>query len=97
MESKLNPEPISAELANDLLEGADAIAEYLYGSRTLRRKIYHLAQKSKLPLFRLGSVLCARKSVLMNYILGQERIFFALLKETDNCRKDSLYRPDDIQ
>jgi hypothetical protein len=61
-----------ATLADDLLEGADAIAEYLFGSKATRRKIYYLAETSKLPVFRLGSMLCARKSVLLSFIAGQE-------------------------
>jgi hypothetical protein len=60
------------ELAEDILEGADAIAEFLFGSRSNRRKVYYLAERSKLPIFRLGSVLCARKSVLLDFIAGQE-------------------------
>lgn len=59
--------------ADDILEGAAAIAEYLFGSRELRRKVYYLAETSKLPVFRLGSVLCARKSVLAGFIRGQEK------------------------
>jgi hypothetical protein len=61
------------ELASDLLRGADAIAEFLFGSREERRKVYHLAEKSRLPVFRLGSVLCARKSVLLQWIGEQEK------------------------
>jgi hypothetical protein len=60
------------ELADDILEGADAIAEFLFGSSSYRRKVYYLAECSKLPIFRLGSVLCARKSVLLEFIAGQE-------------------------
>ena len=62
-----------ANLANDLLRGADQIAEFLFGDRSERRKVYHLAEKSCLPVFRLGSVLCARKSILMTWIEQQER------------------------
>jgi hypothetical protein len=60
------------QLADDILEGADAIAEFLFKSKDARRRIYYLAESSKLPIFRLGSTLCARKSVLLNYITGQE-------------------------
>ena len=60
------------ELAEDILEGADAIAEFLFGSRSNRRKVFYLAECSKLPICRLGSVLCARKSVLLDFIAGQE-------------------------
>jgi hypothetical protein len=59
-------------LADDILEGADAIAEFLFGSKDERRRIYYLAESSRLPVFRLGAILCARKSVLLNYITSQE-------------------------
>lgn len=66
------PTPPSDELADDLLRGADEIAEFIFGKRGGRRKIYYLAETSHLPVFRLGAVLCARKSVLMRWIAGQE-------------------------
>jgi hypothetical protein len=69
MESNADQPP---DLSDDLLTGADAIAEFLFGSKESRRKVYYLAECSKLPIFRLGSVLCARKSVLMKFITGQE-------------------------
>ena len=62
----------SGTLADDILRGANQIAEFLYGNRSERRKIYHLAEKSRLPVFRLGSVLCARKSRLTEWIEEQE-------------------------
>ena len=64
--------PPSPELANDLLRGTDEIAEFIFGKRGGRRKIYYLAETSHLPVFRLGAVLCARRSVLMRWIAGQE-------------------------
>ena len=66
------PHDPSLPLADDLLRGADAIAEFIFGARGSRRKIYYLAETSHLPVFRLGSVLCARRSVLMRWIAGQE-------------------------
>jgi len=60
-------------LAGDLLRGAKTIADFLYGDATKRRKIYHLAETSRLPIFRLGSVLCARRSVLLKWIAEQEQ------------------------
>jgi hypothetical protein len=63
---------IPTELADDILEGADCIAEFLFGSKASRRKVYYLSESSKLPVFRLGSMLCARKSVLLKFITGQE-------------------------
>lgn len=73
MNSDATPPPGITELANDLLEGAEAISEFLYGEDGNRRKIYHLAENSRLPVFRLGSVLCARKSVLLAFIADQEK------------------------
>jgi hypothetical protein len=65
-------------LADDILRGAEAIAEFLFLGASEdqrdrnRRKIYYLAESSRLPIFRLGSMLCARKSVLLDFIAAQE-------------------------
>ena len=66
-------QPTSNELAGDLLRGAGSIAVFLFGSATERRKVYHLAETSRLPTFHLGSLLCARKSVLLQWIAEQEK------------------------
>ncbi len=63
------------KLADDLLRGADAIAEFVFGSAEHRRKVYYFASGAKtcrLPVFRMGSVLCARKSSLVTWIEQQE-------------------------
>jgi hypothetical protein len=60
------------EFSNDLLRGAAEIAEFLFGDRNLRRKIFHLVATSNLPVFRLGSMICARKSILLKWIKDQE-------------------------
>jgi hypothetical protein len=59
-------------LAGDVLYGADGIAEFLYGDSKLRRKVYNLVENARLPHFRLGAVICARKSVLLKWIETQE-------------------------
>ena len=59
-------------LADDLLRGADEIALWLYGDRGQRRKVYHLAATSKLPHSKIGSMICSRKSVLLEWIKKQE-------------------------
>jgi len=59
-------------LADDLLRGAGQIAKFVFGDPGQRRKIYHLAENSQLPVFRLGSVLCARKSVLLAWVAEQD-------------------------
>jgi excisionase family DNA binding protein len=59
-------------LGGDMLRGADEIAEYLYGDEKHRRKVYNLIETNRLPHFRLGSSLCARRSVLLDWITAQE-------------------------
>jgi hypothetical protein len=63
--------PVNSELHDDLLEGADAIAVFIFGDASKRRKVYHL--QDSLPLFRLGNSLCARKSSLISMIEAQEK------------------------
>ena len=63
----------NGKLAHDLLRGADQIADFLFDDAGQRRKVYHLAETSRLPVFRLGSKLCARRSVLMAWIASQEK------------------------
>jgi hypothetical protein len=72
MEPTQVPNDLSHELADDLLRGADEIAEFIFGKRGGRRKVYYLAECSRLPVFRLGSMLCARRSVVLAWIHGQE-------------------------
>jgi hypothetical protein len=63
----------AGSLAGDILYGADGIAEFLYGYSKLRRKVYNLVETERLPHFRLGAAICARKSVLLAWIEQQER------------------------
>lgn len=65
-------------IADDLLEGAGAIAKFLYGkdSSSLRRKVYYFASEAKgsrLPVFHLSNTICARRSTLLDWIANQER------------------------
>lgn len=60
------------EFAKDMLRGADEIAQFLYGDPGLRRKVYHLVATSHLPVFKLGAMICARRSVLLKWIADQE-------------------------
>lgn len=63
-----------AGLGDDLLRGADAIAEFLFGDRRERRKVYYLTGEARvqLPHFRLGTIICARKSTLVRWIEASE-------------------------
>lgn len=66
------------EMASDILYGAEAIAAYLFGDPAFRRRVYHLVRRKRLPMFRIGANICARKSVLEEWIRIQER---KILKE----------------
>lgn len=63
-------------LADDMLRGASAIAEYMFGTPSERRRVYRLASEvapeHRIPTFRLGEVLCARRSTLTRWIEQQE-------------------------
>ena len=48
-------------LSDDLLKGARQIAEF---TGFTERQIFYYAEKKKLPLFRVGSAICGRKSQL---------------------------------
>lgn len=61
--------PADGNLAADILRGADAIAAHLGFPR---RAIYHLVAKGRLPHFRLGDTVCARRSTLARWIEQQE-------------------------
>lgn len=62
----------TSPLANDILYGADAIAEFVHGAKTFRRSIYNLVETNRIPHFRIGAIICARKSVLLAWIATQE-------------------------
>lgn len=60
------------DLSDDLLVGANAIAEFMFGDSRKRRQVYHLAHSGQLPIFKLGAILCARKSRLLETIKKRE-------------------------
>lgn len=60
-------------LGDDLLQGAAEIAQFLFNDAKKRRKVYHLVENSKLPVFWLGKTICGRKSTLRGFIAEQER------------------------
>jgi hypothetical protein len=55
-----------------VIRGAEAIAEFIVGKRSHRRKVYYLAECSKIPIHRLGSTLCLRPSAYKSWIESQE-------------------------
>jgi hypothetical protein len=73
MDEPITQRAAASSLAGDILHGADGIAEFLYGDSKLRRKVYNLVETERLPHFRLGAAICARKSVLLAWIEQQEQ------------------------
>jgi hypothetical protein len=65
-----------ATIADDLLRGGAAIAEEVFGDPKERRAVYRLAgavpEEDRLPVFRMGAVLCARKSTLAEWFQARE-------------------------
>ena len=61
-------------LADDLMKGADEIGEFVFGDDPHRgRKIYHAYEKGYLKsIFKLGGVLCARRSRISQDIADLE-------------------------
>lgn len=64
-------QPGATALGGDILYGAEAIAEFMFGDGKKRRRVYNLADGG-LPVFRIGANICARKSVLLAWIEAQE-------------------------
>jgi hypothetical protein len=63
----------SGRLAEDILQGAAAIAVYLFGAADERRRVYYLIETGQLPHFRIGKArVCARRSTLASWITTQE-------------------------
>ncbi len=62
----------TVSIGDDVLKGAESIACFIYGCADDRRKIYHLAQTGKIPVFRMGNTICARKSTILRWIAEQE-------------------------
>jgi hypothetical protein len=61
-----------ASLADDLLVGAEAIAQFVFGTPEKKRKIYWLTDIGDLPTFRLGNMICARRSTLLKHLANRE-------------------------
>jgi hypothetical protein len=69
----------SKDTAPVILHGATAIASFLFGDDPGgRRKVYHLVSEvptaDRLPVFRLGDVICARPATLLAWIAKRERL-----------------------
>lgn len=69
---RVNPATAEPCLADDLLRGTKRIADHLYGDERQARKVNYLFETKQLPLFKLGGMICGRKSTLSRWIAEQE-------------------------
>jgi hypothetical protein len=58
----------------DLLYGAAAISRFVFGNEEDRRKVYCLANSGSIPTFKMGAVLCGRRSSIAAAIAEKERV-----------------------
>jgi hypothetical protein len=75
--SEVSAHQSQTDLSGDLLEGAFAIARFVFGeeSAKARRKVYYMCDQKRgdrLPAFRVGSQIFARKSTLLRWIAERE-------------------------
>jgi hypothetical protein len=59
----------AATIADDMLEGAEAIAAFL---GLTRRQVFNLVRERRLPFFKLGQKIFARKSTLVAHLASLE-------------------------
>ena len=64
--------PVEVPLHKDIVCGAKGIAKELFGDEKCDRKVFHLAATGRLPVFRIGSRLCIRRSELLSWIKEME-------------------------
>jgi hypothetical protein len=67
--AQIAPPAAPLQLADDLLQGADSIAKFM---GVTRRQAYHFVADGRIPTFRIGAIICARKSTILNWIAQQE-------------------------
>ena len=60
------------KLSDDFLEGACAIACFVYNDPERVRSIYYLSELRRIPCFKMGATICARKSTIIEWIKAQE-------------------------
>ena len=59
--------------ADDILTGATEIAQFLFGDPNERRRVFYLVETARLPIFRMGSTICMRRSTWFQWVKDQEK------------------------
>jgi hypothetical protein len=78
------------EFSKDLIVRAESLSVWLFGTPNKARSIFHLVETSRLPTFRIGSQIAARKSILRAFFWSQERRAFQDHKDEDLVRLGAL-------
>ena len=62
------------DLADDFLDGAEAITEFIKGevNDVTVRRTYYLLEKKAIPGFKLGGGWCARKTTILKHLARLE-------------------------
>lgn len=71
-------EPV--DIAQDIAYGAEAIAVML---GLTGRQVYRLSERARLPIFKIGGTICARRSTVMAWIEEQEEAARARMATND--------------
>lgn len=58
------------DLSDDIVIGADAIAAFV---GLTRRQVYGCVARGTMPIFKIGALVCARRSSILLWIEEQER------------------------
>ena len=68
----------------DMVEGADAIATFIYGrtDARLRRRIYQLHTSGQIPTIRIGGILHMRPSTYRQFVEDKERAALSKARAT---------------
>jgi hypothetical protein len=72
MDQQPLPHSPPADKAEPMIRGASAIAEFVFGDRRYRRRVYHLVETSKFPVVRIGATLCLRPTTYQKWVESQE-------------------------
>jgi hypothetical protein len=74
-------------LPSDLLRGANQIALFLCGDARLRTRGCGLCNAGQIPYFKLGAIICARKTTLLSWLVDQEQRCLAGHTPSDRVSK----------
>lgn len=64
----LHTQRIRYETDSDVLFGAAAIAEFLFGDPAMRRQVYYRAERGGIPHFYLGGTICSTRTSILRMV-----------------------------